>query len=466
MESQAKYDFAIFGEGVTAWIAALLLAKQGERVLIMPEVRDRREFSGRILFGLEPGGVLLRMLERWGVSSSVLASHNHARMECLTPESSLWIQGSLTEKSLGSPGFEFGGTQYEPLLGVVKSLEDANEWKGEFQQEWVERIRRTTDPRLSRIPFLPNTARAWKGVVRKILKPRLRGVKIPSHASQSDSTGRLLRGLAHLLYREEARSDRAPSGFQVATDLFALRNAYFSDEVFETLKGEFRRVLIATGVAFLPDDVYPEFKRDSSGAWEGFYAGANKSVAHFQFDQLIFNRPLGPNTLDRFQADAKKALLPDFQAEEFDRYELEIRFKENPFPFSGPAELVSRSPSGGWVRLSVYQTPDASVRVGAWIPVDAVTSKGDAKMVVERRLLREIRESLPGLEIDSEHSVITTVAHREKRFRPGIGVQGSDPRIWHAHDQSYPQMGEYGPIIAAIEIARIRARKKRIILPI
>lgn len=466
MESQGKYDFAVFGEDLASWVAAFLLAKQGERVLIMPEKRERQEFTGRILFGLESGGILLRMFERWGVSSSVLNRHSRARMECLTPDSSLWLQGSLTEKALGTPGFELGGSNYEKLLLAVKSMEDKGEWKREFEQEWIERIRRTTHLRLNRVPFLSDSARAWNSVVRKVLKPKTRGVEIPVQSSPSDSTGRLIRGLGHLLYREEAWSDKAPSALQVAADLFALRNAYFSDEVFTSLQEEFRRVLIATGVEFLPDAVYPEFARDSTGHWEGFYENEKKVLSLFRFDQLIFARQLEAHSLKRFEGESRKVIEPDFQTTEYDRYELEVRFNKNPFAFSEPAELVSRSPSGGWVRLSVYKTPETSVRVGAWIPVNALTSKGDVKVMAERRLLREIRESLPGLAIDSEHAVVTTEVHREKKFRPGIGVKGAAQRIWHAHDQSYPQMGEYGPIIAAIEIARIRARKKRRVLPI
>lgn len=466
MESQGKYDFAIYGEGLTAWIAALLLAKQGERVLIMPENRDRRGASGRILFGLEPGGILLRILERWGISSTVLSRHSHGRMECLTPDSSLWLQGSLTEKVLGAPGFELGGRKYEQLLGAVKSMEDADEWKREFAQEWVERIRRTTDRRLSRVPFLPNTARSWKRVVRKILNPKVRGIKMPLQSSGSDSTVGLLQGLDRLLDRDEAKTHRAPSGLQVIADLFALRNAYFADEIFLSLKEEFRRVLAATGVEFLPDTIYPEFKRDSTGSWEGFYESGKKGLALFRFDHLVFTRQLEPDSLKRFEGDSKKVFDPDFQRDEFDRYELEIRFKENPFPFFEPAELVSRSPSGGWVRFSVYQTPESSVRVRALIPVKSGSPVGTDRPMVERRLLREIRESLPGLAIDSEHSVVSTEVHRERRFRPALGVKGATSRIWHAHEQSFPQMGEYGPIIAAIEIARLRARKKRIVLPI
>lgn len=466
MESQGKYDFAIFGEGLAGWISALLLARQGERVLIIPEKRDRREFTGRILFGLEPGGILLRMFERWGIANSILSRHSRARMECLTPDSSLWIQGSLDDKALGAPGFELGGSNYEKLLNVVRTMEESPDWKKDFTGELIERIALTTDKRLSRIPLLPDTARSWRGVIRKVLHRQVKGIRIPAPVSKEDSTGRLLRGLGHLLYREESWTERTPSPLQIAADLFALRNAYFSDEIFKSLKDEFRRVLTAAGVEFLSDDVYPEFKKDSSGNWEGFYDNGKKTFSHFRFDHLIFARSLGVNSLNRFEEESRKVLLPDFQTKEYDRYELEVRFKENPFPFKEPAELVSRSLSGGWVRLSIYQTPETSVRVGAWIPVNALNSKGDAKLVAERRLLREIRESLPGLAIDPDSSDITTEVHREKRFKSGIGVRGAGPRIWHAHDQSYPRMGEYGPIIAAIEIARIRARKKRRPLPI
>jgi len=457
MESQGKYDFAVFGEGLAGWISALLLAKQGERVLIIPEKRDRREFTGRILFGLEPGGILLRMLQRWGISSSILNRHSKARMECLTPDSSLWIQGSLDDQELGSPGFELGGSNYEKLLSVVRTMEKSSDWKSDFERELVERIRLTTDKRLNRVPFLPDTARAWRGVIRKVLHRQAKGIRIPTPKSKEDSTGRLLRGLGHLLYREESWTEKTPSPLQVAADLFALRNAYFSDEIFKSLKDEFRRVLIATGVEFLPDTVYPEFKRDSSGNWEGFYDNGKKTFSNFQFDHLIFARSLGVNSLNRFEVESQKVLLPDFEAKEFDRYELEVRFKENPFPFTEPAELVSRSLSGGWVRLSIYQTPETSVRVGAWIPVNALNSKGDAKLIAERRLLREIKESLPGLAIDEATSNITTEVHREKRFKSGIGVKGSGPRIWHAHGQSYPQLGEYSPMIACIQIGPIRA---------
>lgn len=476
MESQGKYDYAILGEGLASWVAALLLSRQGDRVLIIPERKERRrEFVGRILFGLENDGILLRMLERWGLSKEVLKGHRRAHMECLTPETSLWIQGSLGEKALGTPGFELEGAAYEKLLRVVENMEERTEWKSAFESEFISRVKRTTHKRLHWIPFLPDTAKSWKRIVRKVVAPQARGIRLPREKSSvGEGAGRLLRGLGHFLSREESWVRRAPHPIQIATDLFALRNAYFSDEIFETLRDEFRRILRASGVEFLSDEVLPHFKRDTSGTWEGFFEGDRKvksTSAHgsmnlFRFDQLILSRQLEPEMLDRFEEGARKNLELDLDLKEYDRYEIEVKFRQNPFPFREPAELVSRSPSGGWVRLSVYQNPATSVLVGAWIPVDALKTNGDPKIAAERRLLREIRESLPGLEIDSEHADVTTEVHRERRFRAGTGVRGKASRVWHAHHQSYPKMGEYGPILAAIEIARRRARKQRRPLPI
>ncbi|MBC7387275.1 MAG: hypothetical protein H7301_14070 [Cryobacterium sp.] len=466
MESQGKYDFAIFGENLAGWVAALLLSRQGDRVLMIPEKREGREFVGRVLFGLEPEGILIRMLEGWGLSPSALQSHSRARMECLTPETSLWIQGSLAEKSLGTPGFEFGGKGYEKLLKVVETMELNASWKEEFAREFLGRVRKTTKPRWRNLPFLPDSSRSWKKIVRRVVNPQAKGLGLPIDASSGDGTGRLIRGLGHLLYREESWIRRKPHPIQVASDFFALRNAYFSDEIFPSLKAEFRKILKASGVEFLDEDVYPHFKRDTSGQWEGFFEGDKNQLSHFEFGQMIFTRQLEPSTMSRFEDESKKNVEMDLQESEINRYEMEVRFRSNPFPFEESAELVSRSPSGGWVRLSVYRDPATSVRVGAWVPIDGVQSKGDAKIVAERRLLREIRESLPGLAIDSEHTEVSTEIHRERRFKAGIGVRGQSKRVWHAHHQSYPEMGEYGPVIAAIEIARRRARKKKRVLPI
>jgi hypothetical protein len=460
MESQGRFDFAIFGENMAAWVAALLLARQGERVLILPEKREKPEFVGRILFGLEPGGLLLRMLERWGLPKKMLQACPPAHMECLTPETSLWIQGPLDEEMLGSPGYEFRGAAYDKLREVVRSMEAAPEWRADFENEFLRRVGLGTRKNWRWVPFLPDAPASWKRAVRKTVNPRGRGLRLPKEASTGEGTGRLIRGMGHLLYRDEAWIRRAPNPIQVASDLFALRNAYFSDEIFPSIREEFRKILRGSGVEFLPDDVVPHFKRDSSGMWEAFYESNHKQLSLLRFDNLIFARQLEPAALSRFEADAQKLVEADLQKTEFDRYELEVRFQKNPFPFQEPAELVSRSPSGGWVRLSVYQEPRSMVRVGAWIPVDGVQTKGDSKIVAERRLLREIRESLPGLAIDSDHSEISTEIHRERRFRTGIGVKGNVSRVWHAHHQSYPQMAEYGPIVAAIEIARRRARRK------
>src|SRR5690606_16733722 len=112
MESSGKYDHAIFGESLAGGIAALLLSRQGERVLVIPEARKRLDFVGRVLFGLESNGILLRMLERWGLPKQFLEKQPKARMECLTPETSLWLQGPLTGKGLGTPAFELPGAAY------------------------------------------------------------------------------------------------------------------------------------------------------------------------------------------------------------------------------------------------------------------------------------------------------------------------------------------------------------------
>lgn len=469
MESQGKYDYAILGEGLAAWVAALLLSRQGDRVLIIPERNERREFVGRILFGLEQNGILLQMLERWGLSKAILKGRNRARMECLTPETSLWLQGPLSERGLGTPGFELEGAAYEKLLKVVENMEERSEWKTAFVSEFISRVKLTTDKRVHWMPFLPDTAASWKRSVRRVVSPQAKGIRLPREKSSvGEGAGRLLRGLGHFLSREESWVQRAPHPIQIASDLFALRNAYFSDEIFDALKDEFRRILRASGVEFLNDTITPHFKRDSSGTWEGFYESdrKDKSINLFRFDQLILARQLDPEAIGRFEESARKNIELDLDLKQYDRYELEIRFRKNPFPFREPAELVSRSPSGGWVRLSVYQDLKTIVRVGAWIPVDGVKTKGDPKIVAERRLLREIRESLPGLEINSDQADVATEIHRERRFKRGIGVRGKAGRVWHAHHRSYPQMGEYGPILAAIEIARRRARKKNRILPI
>jgi hypothetical protein len=469
MESQGKYDYAILGEGLATWVAALLLSRQGDRVLIIPERQEKREFVGRILFGLETDGILLRMLERWGLSKAVLKGRSRARMECLTPETSLWIQGSLVERGLGTPGFELEGPAYEKLLKVVETMEEQTEWKSAFEAEFISRVKFTTDKRMHWVPFLPDTAATWKRIVRKVVSPQAKGIRLPREKSSvGEGAGRLLRGLGHLLSREESWVQRAPKPIQIASDLFALRNAYFSDEIFDTLRDEFRRILRASGVEFLSDDARPHFKRDSSGTWEGISESdpKDRKAGLFRFENLILSRQLDPETLSRFEESSRKNLELDLDIQEYDRYELEVRFQQNPFPFREPAELVSRSPSGGWVRLSVYQDPKPSVRVGAWVPVGSITTKNDAKIVAERRLLREIRESLPGLRIDSDHTEISTEIHRERRFKRRIGVKGKASHVWHAHHRSYPQMGEYGPILAAIEIARRRARKKKRILPL
>ena len=73
MESHRKYDFAIFGEGSRRG-SGPSPRSQGDRVLVIPERKVRREFVGRILFGLEANGILLQMLERWESSRPVPGS--------------------------------------------------------------------------------------------------------------------------------------------------------------------------------------------------------------------------------------------------------------------------------------------------------------------------------------------------------------------------------------------------------
>ena len=469
MDSQGHYDYAILGEGLASWVSALLLSRQGDRVVIIPDRPEKREFLGRILFGLERDGILLQMLEHWGISKTLLAGKKKARMECLTPDVTLWVQGSLAEKGLGNPAFELQGPGYDRLLRVVEAMEGNPQWKATFQSEFVARVRRTTGSRLQWIPFLPDTAAIWRAIVRKVVSAQLKGVRLPRESTlKKDGATGLLRGLGSLLSRDGSWQERSSQPIQVASDLYALRNAYFSDEIFDDLKLEFRKILRASGVDFLEDEARPHFKRDSSGTWEGFYDANQKeqSMRLFRFENFILTRPLEPESFARFEAGSRKLIELDFDPKEIDRYQTEIRFRENPFPFREAAELVSRSPSGGWLRLSVYQDPAPCLRVGAWIPADDVSTRGDVKIVTERRLLREIRESLPSLQLEADQVEISTQVHRERKFRKSLGVKGKSPRVWHAHHESYPRMGEYGPLLAAIEIARRRARKKKRVLPI
>jgi len=55
-------------------------------------------------------------------------------MECLTPETSLWIQGPLTERGLRYSRFRnWRARVYEKLLLAVQAMEKDASWKSLFE---------------------------------------------------------------------------------------------------------------------------------------------------------------------------------------------------------------------------------------------------------------------------------------------------------------------------------------------
>src|SRR5690606_4882838 len=112
---------------------------------------------------------------------------------------------------------EFRGTGYRRLLQVVQSMEEAPEWRADFENEFLQRIALTTRKNIRWIPFLPDAKSSWKRAVRKTLNPRGKGLRLPREASTGEGTGRLIRGFGHLLYRDESWIRRAPHPIQVAS---------------------------------------------------------------------------------------------------------------------------------------------------------------------------------------------------------------------------------------------------------
>jgi len=141
-----------------------------------------------------------------------------------------------------------------------------------------------------------------------------------------EGAGRLLRDSAFSSSREDSWRERAPRPIQITSDLFALRNAYFSDEIFRHIETEFRRILRASGVEFLGDDIRPHFS-GLVGTWEAFTNPIRKGrrCASVRFDHLI----LRANSIPRTSGDSKKlrgrASNSISIRKAYDRYELEVR---------------------------------------------------------------------------------------------------------------------------------------------
>jgi hypothetical protein len=449
MESSGRYDFAVLGENLAAWTSALLLARQGERVLVLPD-GTKTESRDRLLLGCEPGGVVLRLLERWGVPVAALGARGPAHLECLSSGRSLWLQGPLESEEIGSPGFELRGEALSGLRSAWLALDNSSDWKAEVAERFLAMVRKSTTPAARWLPMQSDAPAAWASALRRGVAPAARAVRsIPDEETVSLLKG----GTSHFLRGSPVSTDDV-GGLLFA--LHGLRHARELASAEDGLREEMRKALRAGGVAFAPSQTPVRIERAPEGGWVAKVEGSDAVVG--RFDEWIMTTSVPTDVLPRVDEKTRSALEADLARDEDARYELVLEFEQSPFPFAGSTEFVARGPSGSWLRVSGVDRDN--YRVSASVPVPAGVEAGkEPKGSLQSRLLREVGASLPGVEM--ENARVTLREIRERKFRPGIGVKGSVSGVWHAHYSSYPSLGDYGPFVAAVEVARRRVRSTR-----
>jgi len=479
MENQGRYDCAVFGESLAGMVTALLLTRQGERVILIPEPKARVRDS-RLQFGLEEQGILYRLLLRWGLTESQLESigTEDARVEIVSDSMAVSLRDDLKLQGLGSPRYEIGDATAGALWDALHEIEKDGSWRKHFQDEFLKGLMREKEG-WRRYAFVPRSAaRVWSRSLRKALSQKLKSSKI-SQLSQVNDPGQsarrneLFSGAAFLMGpgRFRISSGRFPL-LQTLLEIYALRRTPFAFKNGEPLREKLRQVLKSQGVRFIQDGENVHFKRDSSGEWEGFFGNPKDgAIVHFRFNHFMFAHSLNARSLALFEDDARKKLERELRDDPCVYMRWRAHADSRALPFPAGTELVGIFDRDAPIRVSIYgkedgtdlKTGESLIEVTAWLPIHSGRGKDEIAALrakLQPRIEREIFRVFPGLTADCL-SKIEFECERLRDFSPGSGVRSRDRTIWHVNHTSFPSLGEFGPVVAGIELARQFARRDR-----
>lgn len=479
MENQGRYDCAVFGESLAGMVTALLLTRQGERVILIPEPKVRVRDS-RLQFGLEEQGILYRLLLRWGFTESQLEAigSQDARVEIVSDAMAVSLRDPLDTQGLGSPRYEVSDPAAMAVWDALHEIEKDGSWRKHFQDEFIRGLVREKEG-WRRYAFIPRSAaRVWSRSLRKALSQKLKASKLSqlrqvNDPNQSPRRNELFSGAAFLMGpgRFRIASGRFPL-LQTLLEIYALRQTPFAVKNGELFREKLRQVLKHQGVRFIEDGENVHFKRDSSGEWEGFFGSSKDgSLVHFRFNHFVFAHSLNARSLALFEDDARKRLERELRDDPCVYMRWRAHADSSSLPFPSGTELVGIFDRDAPIRVSIYGKEDgADVKAGqsllevtAWLPIHFGRGKDEItalKTKLQPRIEREILRLFPGLTMEAL-SKIEFECERLRDFSPGSGVRSRDRTIWHVNHTSFPSLGEFGPVVAGIELARQFARKDR-----
>lgn len=478
MENQGRYDCAIFGESLAGMVAALLLSRQGERVVLIPEPKSRVRDS-RLQFGMEENGILYGLLLRWGLSDEQLKapSTSNPKVEIVSDQMTVSLRQDLAQKSLGSPRYEVPDATANALWDALIEIEKDGAWLKQFEAEFLKGLIREKEG-WKRYVFIPKSAaRVWAKSLRKALGQRLKSSKFAqlSRVAESHEGGRrheLFKGASFLMGpgRFRISSGRFPL-IQTLLEIYALRRTPFAFKNGEQLKEKLKKVLKHQGVEFIKDGENVNFKRDSSGEWEGFFGSSKEgSLMHFRFANFVFAHSLNARTLSLFEDQARKGLERELNDDPCVHVRWRAIVPSETLPHASGAELVAIFDDDAPIRISIYGRDDGMelkdgeslIEATAWLPLLSDKRQDELESLrskLKPRMEREILKAFPGLDL-SQMSSIQFECERLRDFLPGSGVRSKDRAIWHVNHTSFPSLGEFGPVVAGIELARQFARKQ------
>jgi hypothetical protein len=479
MENQGSYDCAVFGDGLAGMVTALLLTRQGERVVMIPDPQSRSR-DLRLQFGLEQDGIFYRFLKRWGAldENHSFSDVKNPQIEIASKNMTVSLRDDLKVKKIGSPRFEVNDSTTQVLWDALLALESDLSWVKNFENELISGLTRN-EKGWKRYLFIPRSAsKVWSRGLKKTLAHSLKPSQYSKlkqknkKASNSIRQNELFKSIAFLMGpgRFRITSGRFPL-LQTLVEAYALRKSPFSGKSKESFREHLRAVLKQKGVRFIDDEVNVHFKKNEMSAWEGFYGNPNdNSLVHFSFSNFIFAHSLTPKTLSFFEENSRKKI----ELELVDDPCLYIRWQaycpSHFLPYDAGAEIVIGIESDWPIRVSIFGQSDSEsipanhseIVATSWLPMvsseEGPPDLPGLDLKLKSRIEREILKTFRSLTLKDLNSVQFRF-ERLRDFKINSGVKSKDKSIWHVNHTSYPSLGEYGPIVAGIELARKFSKK-------
>lgn len=452
-KNSSHYDYVFFGESFASLISAELLTQFGARVLIIRNENTLHPQS--FIFGFEKNGVFNNLFRKIDTIKNLIASTPFVKpqYEISTHEMRVSLREDLTSIGFGSPAFEVGDYFSSQIWHTLTEMEKDPKWKEKIFEVFSHLLIRSQKGWRKFIPRKNLVEKFWQKSLHQSLIPFLKDTTLIKQYKKkyySQRRSDFLKSVAYLMgaHRYRLKVGRYPL-VQSLVEMTSLRSSQMMNMPKHTVDNP----------QISQRDEMPIKVAYKNHQWEVEFIDSKVTAQYFVLADLPTDRFM--QLFDNYTA---KKINDLFRSRNDYWMVSQFKVRKEDLQILNNTEVLHLGEYDIPVRISVFSEDEKYIVIHAQCQIDSKDVIRDSLSQVQDRYLirlkKEICKVFPHL---TNESLLEGACFIEdvKSFKEKPGVYTRTVPLYHAHSMTYPSYGEFGPYLAALEIARIYAQKNK-----